>query len=316
MTEPTRAVTNANNLRGGLRALANLFRAEWIKIAGNRWSAVALVWIFPIGAAGIVALLALVLALDADARANFGVEETYRWTDLAVGVWNVPNNPFLRVILLSFTAVVFAGEYQWQTWKSTVPRNSRVALILTKFVTLGVFVLLAFVLTSLIIAVGFGVLASIADYDYGPAVTGAVLADFSEDYAIQASTTFTTTIISAGYAALAAMVTRSILGGVLLSFAITIAESFSVLGLVLIGYFLDIPKIVHLYRLTPLYNVLNVLSWVNENRAIDMGLFEGDPARVIILSDSLSFSLVALVGWVVGVVALAVFLFQRQDIVT
>lgn len=302
--------------RGGLHGIANLFRAEWIKIAGNRWVAVGLAWIFPIMATLLMVLLAVVLALDSNARATFGADESYRWTDLAVGVWNIPNNPFLRVILLGFTAVVFAGEYQWQTWKNTVPRNQRVSLILAKFLAVGVFVLLVFVLTSLIVAVGFGVLAQIADYEYGPAVTATVLSDFAEDYAIQASTTFTTTIISAGYAALAAMVTRSILGGVLVSFVLTIAEGSSVLGLVIIGYFLDIPKIVHLYRLTPLYNVLNVLSWVNDNQAAEMPLFEEDPEMLIVLSDTLSFSLVALAVWVIGVVVLAAFLFHRQDITT
>ncbi len=297
-----------------LRAALSLFRAEWVKIAGNRWVAIGLVWIFPIMAALFIALLALILVLDGDARASFGVEETYRWTDLAVGVWNIPNHPFLRVILLGFTAVVFAGEYQWGTWKNTVPRNTRTALIVAKFFAVGAFVLLVFVLTSILVAVGFGLLLQIAGQSYGPALSGDVLVQFAEDYAIQASTAFTTTIISAGYAALAAMLTRSILGGVIASFVMTVAESSSIIGFILIGYFLDIPKIVHLYRVTPLYNIMNVISWINDHKALDMVLFEGEPDMAITLSDPVGFSLVMLAAWVVGLVALAAYLFNRQDI--
>lgn len=300
----------SNRLRGAL----TLFRAEWVKVAGNRWVAMGLVWIFPIVTALFIALLALILALDGSARASFGVEETYRWTDLAVGVWNIPNHPFLRVILLGFTAVVFAGEYQWGTWKNTIPRNSRAALIVAKFFAVGTFVLLVFVLTSILVAVGFGLLLQIAGQPYGPALSRDVLVEFAGDYAVQASTAFTTTIISAGYAALAAMLTRSILGGVIASFVITVAEGSSVVGLILVGYFLDIPNIVHAYRVTPLYNILNVISWVNENQALDMVLYEGEPDMAITLSDPLGFSLAMLAAWVVGLVLLVAFLFSRQDI--
>lgn len=296
------------------RAALNLFRAEWLKVAGNRWVAVGLVWIFPIVATLFLGLVALVLALDSDARAMFGVEETYRWTDLAVGVWNIPNHPFLRVILLGFTAVVFAGEYQWQTWKNTVPRNNRVALIVTKFVTVGLFVLLVFVLTSILIAVGFGLLLWIAGQPYGPPLTSDVLREFAQDYAIQASTAFVTTIIAAGYAALAGMFTRSILGGVLIGFILTVAESVSFIGLMLVGWFLDIPRMVELFRFMPLYNILNVLSWVNDGVAAEMVMYEDDPSRMLVLSDPLSFSLVTLAAWVVGIVALTAYLFHRQDI--
>lgn len=292
----------------------NLFRAEWLKVAGNRWVAIGLVWIFPIVATLFMALLALILALDSGARANFGVEETYQWTDLAVGVWNIPNHPFLRVILLGFTAVVFAGEYQWQTWKNTIPRNNRVALIVAKFVTVGLFVMLVFVLTSILVAVGFGFLLWISGHSYGPALTTDVLTDFLQDYAVQASTAFTTTIISAGYAALAGMFTRSILGGVITGFILTVAESVSFIGLMLVGWFLDIPRIVELFRFAPLYNVLNVLSWINESVPGEMTFYEDDPANLITLSDSLSFSLIVLAAWVVGIIALTAFLFHRQDI--
>jgi ABC-2 type transport system permease protein len=293
--------------------MRDLFRAEWLKIAGNRWVAGCLVWIFPMAAVAFLVVAALVLSLSSDAREGLRQDESPPWTENAIGVWNVPNNPIGRLILLGFTAVVFAGEYQWQTWKNVVPRNRRVALIVIKFLALGVFVVVAFLLMSIIWTLGWGVLCQIAGVSYGPRITGDVLSDFAGDYALAAALAFTSTIIAAGYAALAAMLTRSILGGVLVGFALTFAESLSIVAFIFIGYFLDIPRIVHLYQLTPGYNLLNVASWINDHVAANMDVEVGSKATYI-FSDSLTFSIVVLAVWVGGLIALTAFLFRRQDI--
>ena len=293
--------------------MRDLFRAEWLKIAGNRWVAGCLVWIFPLLAVVIIVVLALILALSATARSGFDEDGPSLWTEQAIGVWNIPNNPIGRLILLGFTAVVFAGEYQWQTWKNVVPRNRRWALILVKFAALGTFVVLAFVLMSILWAVGWGMLTQLADSTYGPAVSRSVLTDFAGDYALAAGLAFTSTLIAAGYAALAGMLTRSILGGVLVGFAATFFENLSIVGLALIGYFLDIPRIVHLYRLTPGYNLLNVASWINDNKAAGMDVEVGSQVSYV-FSDGLAFSVVILAVWVVGLIGLTAYLFQKQDI--
>ena len=295
--------------------MRDLFRAEWIKIAGNRWVTGCLIWVFPVGATVFLVVAALALALSSSARAGFQEDGAVLWTDNAVGVWNVPNNLIGRLLLLGFTGVVFAGEYQWSTWKSIVPRNRRFALILVKFVALGAFVVLAIVLTSVLWTVGWGLLTQIAGVSYGPEVTSDVLSEFAGDYLLAASLAFTSTIIAAGYAALAAMFTRSILGGVLVAFGITFFENLSILGLIIIGYFLDIPRIVHLYRLAPGYNLINVSSWINENVANEME-FEVGAAHKYVFADSLTFSVIVLATWVVGLIALTAYLFRRQDITT
>jgi ABC-2 type transport system permease protein len=293
--------------------MRDLFRAEWLKIAGNRWVAGCLVWIFPLAAVAFLIVATLVLSLSSGARAGFRQDTSPLWTDNAVGIWNVPNNPIGRLILLGFTAVVFAGEYQWQTWKNVVPRNRRVALILVKFLALGVFVVMAFLLMSIIWTLGWAVLCQIAGVPYGPKITGDVLSDFAGDYALAAALAFTSTIIAAGYAALAAMFTRSILGGVLVGFALTFVENLSILGLVIIGYFLNIPRIVHLYQFTPGYNLLNVTSWINDKVALKMNV-NVESRATYVFSDSLTFSVVVLAAWVFGLIALTAYLFRRQDI--
>jgi ABC-2 type transport system permease protein len=292
--------------------VVNLFRAEWTKIVGNRWVAGCLVWVFPVGAVAFVLVIGLIMALSSTAREGF-FEAPMQWTEQAVAVWSIPNNPLGRLVLLGFTAVVFAGEYQWPTWQNVVPRNRRSLLILIKFLALGAFIVLAFVLMSILWTLGVGLLSQIADVPYGPSLDGDVLADFAGDYALAAALAFTSTLIAAGYAALAGMLTRSILGGVLVGFAVTFLENLSIAGLALIGYLLDIPRIVHLYRLTPGYNLLNVASWINDDKAMEMTIDVGDKASYAV-TDSLTFSIFVLAAWVVGLIGLTIYLFRRQDI--
>lgn len=293
--------------------MINLFRAEWVKIAGNRWVTSCLLWIFPLAAVGLVTILAIILALSSSARTGF-IEEPATWTEVAVGAWDFVNNPAGRLVILAFTAVVFAGEYQWGTWKNTIPRSQRTALILVKFATLGVLVVVAFVLMSVLATIGVGIDTLIAGGTYGPEVTGEVVSDFLGDYALQASTAFTGTLIAAGYAALAAMITKSILGGIVVSFVITFAENLLIVPLALLAWLLDMPRILYVYRVTPGYNLLNVTSWVRQDMPTGFEVDVGDVSRTV--TDSLEFSIAVLALWVFGLVFVTVALFRRQDITT
>jgi ABC-type transport system involved in multi-copper enzyme maturation permease subunit len=291
--------------------MVNLFRAEWIKATGNRWVAGCLVWIFPVAMIGFIVVMVPMVALFGPARESFS--GTFRWTEQAIGAWTSMNNPFGRLLLLGFTAVMFAGEFQWNTWKNTVPRNGRVTLIVFKFVTLGMLVVFAFVLTSILAAIGVGLVVKIAGGSYGPSVSREVLSEFAGDYALEAALMFTSTVIAAGYAALAAIFTRSILGSILVAFAAVFLENLSVAGLMLIAFFLDAPSILQLYRATPGYNLLNVNAWVTADHALRLSVPYSDVDRVV-LADGLAFSVVMLAAWVIGLVALSAYLFQKQDI--
>lgn len=294
--------------------MRDLFRAEWLKIAGNRWVAGCMVWIFPLGALAFTLIAGIILLWSSSARHGFRQDEAALWTKQAISVWSFLNNPLGRLILLGFTAVVFAGEYQWGTWKNIVPRNRRFSLVLVKFVALGVFVVLAFALMSALWAAGWGVLTRIAGASYGPRVTADVIRDFAGDYALAASLAFTSTIIAAGYAALAGMLTRSILGGVIVGFAVTLAENLSIVALRQIGWFLDVPKAVLVYRFTPGYNLLNVASWISDKAPSEVRSYGVGTHADIVLSDSLEFSVLVLAVWVVSLVLLTGLLFRRQDI--
>jgi len=287
---------------------SRLFRAEWRKIMGNRWATGCMIWIFP-ALAVLGTVLALIAAgLSSDFRSGLS-EEPALWTDAAIMPWMIPNNPLGRMLLLGFTAVLFAGEYQWNTWKAIVPRSQRVPLILVKFVAVAVFVVMAFTLMSILLTIGFGLLHVVAGADYGPVIKGDVLRDFAEDYALQMSYAFMSTIIAAGYAALAAMITRSILGSVAFGVVVAIGETMLAFPLGLISWLLDTNIPMHLYRYVPSYNLLNLFVYLNGETPEGMEF----PSGKVVLDTQL-FHETVLVCWVVGLVALTAYLFQKQDI--
>ena len=201
--------------------MVNVLRAELQKMVGNRWTTGFLIWIFPVGALGFVGLMSLLALLIPSFRDNIYPS---LWTDNFLVPWGFINNLFGRMFLLGFTAVTFAGEYQWGTWKNIVPRQRRGLLIMAKFIVLGVLILIAFSLMSLIFGFGYGILTRIADITYGPEVTGQVVREFLSDYALQATLTFVSVIIASIYAALSALLMRSILGGIMVGVGISMVE--------------------------------------------------------------------------------------------
>ena len=293
---------------------ANLFRAEWEKIAGHRWVTGLLMWIFPMGALGILTIMLLVAILaPPDIQSNFGlasVNGSVDWTEIMIGAWSIPNEMFGRIILIAFTAFMFAGEFQWGTWKYLLPRRQRVPLIINKFVTLGAFVVVSFGATALIAGLGMFLPVKIAGGQYGPPLADALQSDFVRNFLVQAANTFTATIIAAGYAALGAMITRSILGSIMVGIGLMLVEFVSLGIFSLIGSLFGRPEVLALFQLTPVYNLSNVASLVNGQR---------NPFPFLLpyaAPNSLELSLLILGAWVFGLIALTTILFKRQDVTT
>jgi hypothetical protein len=266
-----------------------------------------MVWLFPMLAIIGMGLLYLAVLLDSDARSSTSTEPV-DWREFLMLAWVIPNNPFGRGLMLAFAAVVFAGENQWNTWKSIVPRSSRVRLILVKYLMVCYFVLFSFVITSLIILSGALFLGVLVNLSFEPGLNGDVLGGVFEDYGLQMLMALISMIIAAGYSAVAAMVTRSIMGGAIAGIIITVGETLIFLPLSLIAWLLNAPNIMQIYRFLPFYNLLNMTSWLFDKTATTIEI--ADKTYV----DSLGFSMSVLGIWVVCLISLTVYLFQQQDI--
>jgi hypothetical protein len=291
----------------------SLIRAEWRKATGNLLLTGFLVWIVPIGLLAFYTI-GWIVSLAADDPTGVGITSvsTGNWITDMTGVWSLvvtfPANVFGRLLPLAFMAVLFAGEYQWGTLRFVVPRSRRSSLILTKIGVTTFVVTLSYVLGSLIVGVGQSVAHSMVDLNYGPPLTVDNLFRFAGTYLAQLLLGVLSLLILAGFGAIASILTRSILGGVLAGFGLAVLEPMSQLLLVIAGSVLKRMEIVNLYRFAATYHLDNARSWFVNGQPLPPPIpgFTAEPTLMI--------SLIALVLWVGALVGISIILFNRQDI--
>ncbi len=291
--------------------MVSLFRAEWQKTTGNRWAVGLLIWIFPAAAIGMSILAIVISALSSDYREYLQMLGPIPWNTRMIETVSFMNNEVGRLIILAFTAIMFAGEYQYGTWKNLVPRRRRVPLILMKFIALAVFVVVSIIAFSIIAVMGTWITSSMAGIEFGPALTPEIAGEFLGDYLLQLLITLSATFIASGYAAAAAMITRNILGSLLVGFILSLGET-TVLILTLILYnVLKLPvQIMSLYQFTPGYNLANISAWVKNGAGFSYRVAVDYSLQPF----SMEASLLIIALWIVGLIALTLFLFRRQDI--
>lgn len=289
--------------------------AEWRKLLGYTRAVSFLVWIYPVGALVIMVLFEILPAVFIDSVRELTGAAPPMWTEDLLVFWNTMNSfpagTFLRMPFMAFIAIAFAGEYQWGTWKNILPHQSRTVLILSKFLILGLLILISLLLTSLVITASGWVTAVLLDLPYGPALNEVDLATFLQEAGMQVFVTFTGTLIVAGYAALVAMYSRSIMASLLLSVGLSIVEFASTLLLVVVSQALQRPNIVNAIVATPTYNLDNIRSWVVEGIGSTLGGFPG-----FTTVPPLAISLLIVLLWLVGLLGLTAVIFRRQDITT
>jgi ABC-type transport system involved in multi-copper enzyme maturation permease subunit len=286
--------------------IRNLFRAEWQKLAGHRWAAGLLIWLFPVGAAAIMIIGLLVAFFSPDTVTNLGLPVA-EWPAQMVDFWQISSNPLARLMLMGFAAVTFGGEYQWQTWKNVISRQSRTALVLIKFVTLGLFITISFGVASLVWGLGLLAIAALTGGETSLLPAYSSWADFLASYGITAVVSFAAVMIAVSYAVIGALLTRTVLGAAIVGFTATMAEELSPLFVLILQRVTGWDAALDLYRLTPTFTLSNIGSWLSNGRAFALIGFDYTPA-------SLGFSVLVLIGWLLGLLLVATLIFQRQDI--
>jgi ABC-type transport system involved in multi-copper enzyme maturation permease subunit len=287
-----------------------MFVGEWRKVTGNRLTTAVFIWSAP-----ILAFLAMGLVIFAalaweDIRAEYSTAYSQSWTTAFLMGWQLVNSEFGRFVIAAFTAIVFAGEYQFGTWKNFVPYRRRATLLLTKLAVILTLVTLAWVLMTLILGFGALILGQIAGISPGE-FNGEIFRQFIADYLFQMVLTLSATSIAACYAALAAMFTRSTLASLFVAFLMNIAETAILVPLVLISQ-LTRSNLISIYTYTPSFNLMNLQSYY----------FSGLPASTpttterIMSGQTPAASLLILIVWVVVLLAITFWRFNRQDITT
>jgi len=283
----------------------NLYRAEWKKVSANFRLTAFLVWIFPIGLFAFHTVMILLSLISPTMTAGVEYFGSGDWTT------DSPANLFGRMLPLAFMAVVFAGEYQWRTWKNIAPRTQRWKLILAKMAALISLVMISLVLTALIAALGPSIGYRIHGLPYGPDLNPQILGSFLLDTAKMVFIVLLSLAVLAGYAAIAAITTRSILGGLLVSFGFSVLDAVSLGMLSLFAALFNQPSLINLYQYTPTYNLSNMYSWLLSGEgkvAIIAGI------SPLTFAPSFWVSLLMLAIWIGGLIGLALVIFQRQEL--
>jgi len=289
--------------------MLELFRAEWMKINGNRFMASFTVWLFPVGVTTFLLLTLIPAFASGQFRAQVNAAPP-TWSMQTLLPWTIINSIITRMILVAFAADIFAGEYQRSMWKNLLPRRRRTTYILMKFFTMSLMLLIAFFLSCLLAGVISGIVVRVTGAPYDLTRVGETFRDFVDSFVLQAFVAIVSGLLAACFAALGAILTRSILGAVGFGAACTLGEQAILMVLLLLGNILNIPGIVKLYQYTPGYNLSNISSWATSGTPFTL---LGQVAQYIDpMSAGASFVILAI--WVVGLIGLTVWWFRRQDI--
>jgi ABC-type transport system involved in multi-copper enzyme maturation permease subunit len=260
-----------------------------------------LVWLFPIG---ITILMVVTIGAGLAGLDPPDQPSAHRWLEDATLIWFLPSNPVGRYLISAFVAVLFAGEYGWNTWKLVVPHRRRASLIAAKYALAIILIAISFASTALL-ATALGFADDLLTGDTIPA--GITAAAIWKEQSTAALAAIAPVLIAIGYASLAGVLTRSTIAALVIAIvATTIEQMISNFGPALSLYF---PSIVWpLYHVLPGHHIMNLTEFIREGAALRR---EFPGGRVVDLS--WTTSLAVLVAWLVALWGATFAAFRRQD---
>lgn len=261
-----------------------------------------LVWLFPI-AFTIILLIGIgagIAGFDPPER-----EKLADWIENSAVIWFAPNNAIGRYLISAFVAVVFAGEYGWNTWKLIVPHRRRASLIAAKYALTILLFAASFVLTAAL-TTGLGFADDMLTGDTLPAgLTAAALWDAHSTAALAATAPL---LIAIAYASLAAVLTRSTIAALVIAIVATTIEQivFSFGPQLSVNF----PSIVWpLYHVLPGHHIANLSEFIREGAALKRAFPGGG-----LVDLSWTTSLGILIAWIAALFGATFAAFGRQDI--
>jgi ABC-type transport system involved in multi-copper enzyme maturation permease subunit len=286
--------------------MLNAIAAEALKFKRHRatWG---LVWIWPIGLT-LIWMLAIGAELSGaggeaggDGR---GGPTAAAWIADNIGFWGVPGHTFGRYIIGAFVAVVFAGEYGWNTWKLIVPHRARTTLIAAKYAISFILLAIGFTLAALLFNL-FGWAEDVVTGDPIPA--GVAFGALLKAHGAGALAALPAVLLTMAYVSLAAILTRSTVAALVIGLVVTTVEQlffnfapmFEPYAPSLIGAF---------YQVLPGYHVANAANVISQGPILEIPFPSGT------FSTSFATSLAIVGAWTVVMVALTFWSFRRQDI--
>jgi ABC-type transport system involved in multi-copper enzyme maturation permease subunit len=202
-------------------------------------------------------------------------------------------------------AVVFAGEYGWNTWKLIVPHRRRPSLIAAKYALIIILFALSFTLTAALTTALNLADGALTGDPVPDGVTAAALWDMHSKAALAAISPLLVTI---GYASVAAILTRSTIAALVISIVLTTVEQLIFnFGPPLTAQF---PAIVWpLYHVLPGHHLANLTEAIRDGASLRQEFLDG---RVVDMSWTTSLGILA--AWIAALFGATFAAFGRQDI--
>jgi ABC-2 type transport system permease protein len=126
--------------------IIDALRAEILKLTKNRWS---MFWTF-----GFVPLFTFAMGLLFETfvrtPANGPLANVTSPMNATLDGLSAFNNSFLQIFPIAGAAILFAGEYRWETWRAILPRNERTAILLAKLLTFALAVAAGILLSGIL----------------------------------------------------------------------------------------------------------------------------------------------------------------------
>ena len=282
--------------------MLDAIRAEALKLRRHRatW---LMVWVYPI-ALGMLVLVQLIRDWLGAPGLHAAPATAATWIGQSSPIWGVPLSGGGRFLIAGFAALVFAGEYGWNTWKLIIPARSRWQLIMAKWAVSFLFVFIAFVAADLLSLLG----ALLRPLVGGPAIpSGVTFAAIADAHTSAAARSVVPIVYTIAWAGLLAVLTTSVLATVILSIALIMIEQLLLpVGMLAYGYAASLTSM--LLHVLPLYHMANLLAWT-KGAGLTLPLAKG-----AYLVAGWPTSLLVVLAWISGIGAATLATFSRQDL--
>jgi ABC-type transport system involved in multi-copper enzyme maturation permease subunit len=261
-----------------------------------------LVWLFPVAFTVVMLIMIVAGMVGADKPEQPNAAD---WIENSTIIWFIPNNAVGRYLISAFVAVMFAGEYGWNTWKLIVPHRARASLIAAKYALTILLFAISFALTAALLT-GLNFADDALTGDTVPA--GLTAALLWESHARAALAAAPPVLIAIGYASLAAVLTRSTIAALVIAIVATTFEQ------LIVGFgpqlYTKFPAIVWpLYNVLPGHHLESIAECIREGAAMKRAFPGGH-----VVHYSCGASLAILLAWIAALCGATFAAFRRQDI--
>ncbi|MEZ6030642.1 MAG: hypothetical protein R3C46_12945 [Hyphomonadaceae bacterium] len=195
--------------------IANALGAELYKLSRNTWS---LFWAF-----GFMPVFALASGLLEQAYTHFTAGDLIPY---ASPLWESFSGfatfsvSIFQICGIAGAAIIFAGEYRWETWRAMLTRNDRLPVMLAKLLTFALAITVSLVLCALArFIVGLVDAALTHDASWPRADAGGI----ALGHLLAFTATFMQMMVTASFVMLVSVITRTMTAGIVATLLVLFA---------------------------------------------------------------------------------------------